>query len=141
MLVVPFTTHCIQLPREGEGEVAAGNLKEKAAVFKRVEGGGAAFTQWGDALLQGGENASLSYSLLQIALWIQEHKGFNSLAAQTVPLPLIHRLSQDSLKQVLPFGLGEGGVSLFYLLLLLYLCLVFSKHPSLNFSKQFCDGL
>lgn len=45
MLVVPFTTHYIQLPGEGEGEVAAGNLKEKAAVFKRVEGDGAACTQ------------------------------------------------------------------------------------------------
>lgn len=60
-----------------------------------------------DILLQDGENGSLSYSLLQIVLWIQENKGFNILAAQTIPLPLYIASPRTLSCKVLPFGLGE----------------------------------
>lgn len=124
--------HCIQLWGSGSGS----KKPQRACSIH----GGAAFNQQVDALPQGGENGLLSYSLLQVVLWIQENKVFHSLAVQPnlpstpnkLPLP-----GPSPAKFCLMKARGGGGLLffLFCLLLLLYLCLVFSNHPSLSFSK------
>ena len=103
------------------GEPAGNNLQE-AAVFMRAKDAGASFTQQVNAVIQGGANGSLPYSLLQIFLWLlsqQENKALCSLAAL---LHSIHCLCPDPL---LPsFALwgallySWGPSSLFYLLFL-----------------------
>lgn len=97
MPVAPFTIHSTQLLGGGAVGVPAGNNLQKAAVFMRVKDAGASFTQQVNALLQGGANGSLPYSLLQIFLWLlsqQENKAFCSLTAL---LHSIYCLSPDPL--------------------------------------------
>ena len=63
----------------------------------RAKDAGGSFTQQVNALLQGGANGLLPYSLLQIFLWLlsqQENKAFCSLAAV---LHSVHCLCPDPL--------------------------------------------